>query len=87
MRLVGQYPAGRSPLSLSPSRSSSMSGFEDDFGEMVEPASVPLEGSGEVMDLRQAPGSWRRRDEIVKQIFLVFVVFVFLMCIAFSWIG
>ena len=68
MRLVGQYSAGSSPLSLSPSRSSSMSGFEDDFGEMVEPASAPLEGSGEVMDLRQAPGSWSRRDEMVKEI-------------------
>ena len=44
-----------------------MSGFEDDFGEMVEPASapLPLEGSGEVMDLRQATGRWRRRDDMV----------------------
>ena len=46
-----------------------MSGFEDDFGEMVEPASAPLEGSGEVMDLRQATGKRRRTDEMVNKMF------------------
>jgi hypothetical protein len=37
-----------------------MSGFEDDFGEMVEPASAPVEGSGGVMEPASSGEGWER---------------------------